>query len=553
MKQIELAKLYAEKNVLIVNPHPEERTALKKHLLQCGANNIDMCANALEAIEHCEKLPYNMIISEHDLGSDKNGQQLIEELRFHKLLSNTAIYILLTDNTTIEQVLHTLEYQPDEYLRKPLSEEHIRQRLNHCVVKKHSLQAIYDALDEQNTQQAIQTCKQLLAVHDEYKLDILKQLSELYFQTHNIQDAKRTYLAVLKTKSPIWAKVGLAKCHYALNDIETAQHQAETIIDANPLCVNGFELLADILAQKHEKIQAQYLLNQAIKLTPNAYERQKKLAQISAELGDEHSAFHAYKAALKLAKNSYKETFEDSLSFSTICMQLSKHASSEQAKEYIQASKNAVAQAKKKYPNQLLIPLRAHLLNAEHQAFHGHTQASNEALQHAKSILPQLHNNTLFHADMNFCIECAQALISQGEYHAGEKLLLELASIHTDTKSAVQIDRYLREPLTKEGIQFAAKLNQEGIALYDQKKWHKASSHFKKVIQELPNHVGLNLNFVQALIAKAKIKPLSEQEWQDFDVSIKKINGMPLIGSHKKRLEYILRQKLKLKLPSLQT
>jgi len=552
MKQIELAKLYAEKKVLIVDPDPQERTAMKKHLLQLGANNIDMCANALEALEYCEKQPYDIVISEHDLGGDKNGQQLIEELRFHTLLSHTAVYVLRTENTTAEHVLHTLEYQPDAYLSKRLSEEQIWQRLNDCVIKKYNLNAIYDALDTQDPQQAIQICKQLLTLHDEYKFDILKQLGELYFQTDNIQDAKRTYLAVLKVKPSVWAKVGLAKCHYALNEIDNAYHQAEALVDTHPLCVNGFELLADTLIKKHDKVQAQHILSQAVKLTPTAYERQKKLAHISVELGDDHSAYHAFKAALKAAKNSYKETFEDNLSFSTICMRLSKHANNEQAEQYIYASKNAVAQAKKKYPNQRLIPLRAHLLNAEHQAFKKNIQASNDALQHAKNILPELHSNTLFHADLTFSIECAQALISLGEYTEGEKLLLTLASIHTDSASAIQIDRYLREPITKEGLQFAAKLNQQGIALYDQKKWHQACSYFKKVIQELPNHVGLNLNFAQALIAKAKIKSLNKQEWQDVDICLKKINGMPLSHQHRQRLEYILKQKEKVILANVE-
>jgi len=112
MKQIDIIKTYGQKRCLVVDDVPDIRASLKRILIDFGSVNVDTAGNAEEAIDICQRNQYDIVLSDYNLGSSKNGQQLLEELRFHGLLKNTALYIMITAESASQYVLHALEYQP---------------------------------------------------------------------------------------------------------------------------------------------------------------------------------------------------------------------------------------------------------------------------------------------------------------------------------------------------------------------------------------------------------------------------------------------------------
>ena len=75
------------------------------------------------------------------------------------------------------------------------------------------------------------------------------------------------------------------------------------------------------------------------------------------------------------------------------------------------------------------------------------------------------------------------------------------------------------EPRSEKNKLMVAEINKKGIAHYNAKDFSAAADAFKTALQKLPNHVGLRLNYVQALIDKLKTQfnpALSERIQQTF-------------------------------------
>ena len=94
MKQIDIIKTYRQKKCLVVDDVPDIRASLKRILIDYGSSDVDMAGSAEEAIEICEKKYYDIVLADYNLGPGKNGQQLLEELRFHGRLKHTAMFLL---------------------------------------------------------------------------------------------------------------------------------------------------------------------------------------------------------------------------------------------------------------------------------------------------------------------------------------------------------------------------------------------------------------------------------------------------------------------------
>ena len=96
--------------------------------------------------------------------------------------------------------------------------------------------------------------------------------------------------------------------------------------------------------------------------------------------------------------------------------------------------------------------------------------------------------------------------------------------------------------MTREGIQYAAKLNKQGIGFYKKEQHDAAIDAFLHVLRELPNHVGLNLNLIQAIISKNKGKEISDFEAETIAHSLQRIGNIDQNSNYGERYRYLIRQ-----------
>ncbi|TVZ39501.1 tetratricopeptide repeat protein [Alteromonadaceae bacterium 2753L.S.0a.02] len=544
MKQIEIIKTYSQKRCLVVDDVPDVRASLKRILVDFGSSEVDTAGNAEEAIDLCQRQNYDIVLSDYNLGPGKNGQQLLEELRFHGLLKNTALYVMITAESNSQYVLHALEYQPDDYLNKPINRDGLRPRLDAALLKNEALLPAKKALDNKKPQQSIKACRKLLAENNRYANDARKMLGDLLLAENAFEEALGVFNQIPEQRQPVWACLGVAQAKVGLQHFDEAEALLLQLINENALCVEAHDLLAKIYESQNKHEQAQQVITSALKISPRSTDRQREMGRISQHVGDEVAAAHAYRYAVKHSKNSCHEQPEDYLNLAQSLTNMARQndASNKLAQEALEALKAV----DKKFGTQPVVAMRGKLVEADLYQ----VKAMPEKAQAATAVALDIHASMKFSAIENtpadLCIDCARAFMALGKYDEGEALLQELARVNQDPTIATQIDKLLREPLTKEGIQYAAKLNKQGIQYYQKQDFPTAIRAFEDVLRELPNHIGLNLNLIQAIVSKCKEGEISDDEVAAVACSFQRIGRIESNSSYHERYSYLRRHYEKL-------
>lgn len=546
MKQIDIIKAYGQKRCLVVDGNPDMRTGLKRLLVDFGSKDIDTAGHAQEAIELCQRHTYDIVLAEYDLGKGKNGQQLLEELRFQSLLKNTAIFVMISSEAGVQHVIHTIEYQPDDYINKPINRDTLRPRLDTAVMRNEALITVNKTLDQRRPRSAIAACQDLLSEGvGEFQSDTKKILGELQNQQKMFDDALLLYQTMPLNKRPVWAEIGIAKAYLGLKKFDDAEKTLLGIIKKNEYCVEAHDYLSKIYQAKNNFDKAQQALITAVTISPMSASRQREMGLVCMESGDRNAAAHAFRAAIKYSKNSCQENAEDFTNLATTLTQMQQEETSE-TKEYFNEALETLQIADKKYGKQPVVQLRIQLVNSDVYKSIGNEEKAQQANQKALEVYSNLNFAVVEHTSTQLCIDCAKAFMERGNYDEGERLLQEVAKLNNNSELAIQIDKLLREPVTKEGVAFAAKLNKQGIGFHKKNEFDDAMRSFQKVLKELPNHIGLNLNLVQTLLTKSKDVTLMEKELALMNSSFQRIGELRKNSPYRERFDYLFKRYSKL-------
>ena len=143
MQKLDLIKLYSNKRALVVDEFPDMRASIRRMLRSFGVETVDVANDGGDAMARCRENQYDIIICDYSLGKGKNGQQILEELRFTQSLNHQAIYILVTAEVTRSMVFGALEYKPDDYLIKPFNPLLLQARFDNLMLEKNSFSLMF--------------------------------------------------------------------------------------------------------------------------------------------------------------------------------------------------------------------------------------------------------------------------------------------------------------------------------------------------------------------------------------------------------------------------
>jgi len=145
---------------LVVDDFDSFRLSMRTMLSSCGAENIELASGAKQAIDYCSYNKVDILLCDYNLGDGRNGQQILEELRFRKLLSHTAVFMMITAETSRHMALAARDCQPDAYLAKPINRAVLHTRLSSLLQQREALLPINRELDRDNYEKAVALCLQ---------------------------------------------------------------------------------------------------------------------------------------------------------------------------------------------------------------------------------------------------------------------------------------------------------------------------------------------------------------------------------------------------------
>ena len=498
MQQIDIMRLFKEKNCLIIDDMSEIRGGLSRMLDEFGIRHVDTAANSEYAMELCEKKHYDLVLCDYNLGKGQDGQQVLEELRYRKLLKNTSLFLMITAETSRDMVLGALEYLPDDYLTKPITHSSLRTRLSRIVVKHSDLIDIKQAIDEERYEKAITICQKKLDSGGKYESSYLRMQAELLFRLERYDEAQEIYQRSLEASNPVWAQLGLGKTYLATKRYDEAEEHLTNVAEADNRFVEAHDLLADLYSAQGMFRKAQQSLQNAVDVSPKSVIRQRRLGNIADINHDVEVSRKARRNALKVGEKSCYYTPQDY--FDLITGLISE--GEDDLETRVNNAKDAamyMRRAQKKHPQSKPIKMQIEAAKSRVATYQKKTEDAAQHMMEANKLMESGVKEPMAQ------LELAQAMRASGDEKGAAKLIKRVAAANPDSSEvADRADALSDEPVSPKGRKVAAELTKKGIQLYEKERFDDSIDVFTRAISMFPNHIGLRLNIVQVALMKAK-------------------------------------------------
>jgi CheY-like chemotaxis protein len=309
--------------VLVVDPNPGLRANLQNMLNQSGISRVEYAVNAGTAVKQLARRGYDIILCEYDLGGSANsgsasnsgegqdGQQLLEDLRHHKLIPPWAIFIMLTSEAAHDKVVSAAELAPTEYILKPFTAESLNQRIQRALARRAAMLPAYQQIAQGDPRAAIQTCIDAARAQSRHAVDFARLRAELHASLKEHEQAEGVYRQLIAARPLGWARLGLARSLFAQGRIGDAVELLEQLVRDNPRLMAAYDLLARCFEERGEHVQAQKTLEEAVAISPHMVRRLRKLGEVALETGDVGAAEKSFKQVVTRSRYSEFRNPED--------------------------------------------------------------------------------------------------------------------------------------------------------------------------------------------------------------------------------------------------
>lgn len=504
--------------------------SVKQMLRSFGVQHIDVSSNGKDAVQKCTFERYDIVLCDHNMGEGQTGQQVLEELRFHKRLKRTSLFILVTAETSKEVVIGTKECQPDGYIAKPITKAVLQKRMDALILQRQALLPINKELDLENYPKAITLCTQEINKGSRYKSWCHKTLAHLYYQTGDYQHAQKIYDDILNQREIAWARLGLGKVQIAQQQYPEAIEQFKKVINDHKDYVEAYDYLSEAYEKIGKRKEAQATLQQATSISPLAVPRQQHLGELCTTNQDLEGAVSAYKASVKYSNNSVHDSAENYLNLGRSLSDFSEGSDTEKAKEYAEEAIDVLGKATKKYSSNS-VKANASLIETRIHQSQNNDEASKASFAIAESLIDEAS------IDSGTGIEFAKTLYSIGKTERAEQVLHALAQRFENDKSILSsIEELLDEPVGLRQKMKARELNKKGISFFEEGQLTKAIDTFKEALKEAPKHPALNLNLVQVALKSYENKTPNKIDIERLQQYLDNVKHIPSQHRQYKRL-----------------
>jgi len=498
---------YAKFQALVVDDFESFRITLSKMLQEFGIGYVDSVSSSNDALRNCAAKVYDVILCDQNLGKGKTGQQILEVLRHTTNLNSDSLFVLVSAESNKHIIMAAYDYEPDAYLTKPITGQALGQRLERLFRQRMALAPIYKAQQERQFDSLIELCEAEINSGSRYVGSCQKILGRVLLQIGNFQKAEDLYRNILEVRQLDWAMLGMAQAKKLQGDHLSAQQWLEEIIQFNPLCLKVYDLLAEIMAERSDYQGQQKALQQAVDISPLSILRQQALGSVGLKNNDLIVAANAYRKAVKLGENSFHDDIKFHENFARAAIQLAK-VDKNLAAPILRDALKVVAEIPQRFGKTSSNRMNSYLLESQIFVASGEERRAAESLASAQKIITA-DADAITLEDK---VEWVRALRELGHKEESEKIVAELLSEYEGQEDKLQkIDCLLDEPCSAKNKALVAQINKNGIAYYEAKDFDRAVDCFTSALQDFPQHIGLRLNLVQALMGQSRQEPDKQQ------------------------------------------
>ncbi|MDO9194844.1 MAG: response regulator [Undibacterium sp.] len=334
----------SELRALLIEPNSGMRVSLHNMLNLCGITKIEHALTAGTAARTIQSKVFDLVLCEYDLGVGQDGQQLLEDVRHHKLTPLSTIFIMVTAERAYAKVVSAAELAPSDYLLKPFTADMLLERVMKAIEKRKAFMQVYTLMEQGALRESIAACIDGEKKYPRYAIDFMRFRAELHVILGEAAEAEELYKLLFEMKAVAWAKLGLAKTLFMQGKFQEAEDLLKILVSENDKYMDAYDWLAKTHEAVGELPEAKVVLDTAVTVSPHAVRRLRKLGEIALKTGDIETAETVLKKVVSKAKYSEFRDPEDHVNLVNALVQKGDH---DQAKAVIRDLEKSMVGIKK--------------------------------------------------------------------------------------------------------------------------------------------------------------------------------------------------------------
>ncbi len=489
--------LFSGKRYLIVDDFAEMCAVLKTVLRSLGAVHIEQAADGEEALTIMRKTRYDVVLCDYNLGSGKDGQQVLEEARYRNLIGVDSIFIMVTAENTREMVMGAVEYTPDSYLHKPVTKELLETRITKLFERKSDLKPVSQALMNKDYTLAIKALDQLIATRPKNLPELIKLKAQICLNFNRYEMALKIYEQALANRELPWAYLGKGQVLYKQKKYQQALEILQHLLTQEPHLMVAYDWLAKAQMALKDFQAAEQTLITAVQLSPRAVKRQQQLGELALNNNHPEMAEAAFQKAVQFSRHSI---LRHPAQFSGL-------AKSKTANHKHEEAEKIVRDMGRNFANTPETQFYAATASAAIQYNQGDSEGVAESLKTADQLLHQMGELS----SPTLGLELAKAYAQVGNHnqanalmqtliannHDDDELVNEILQLCSDADASDQMNQKVREVR-----QAVIRTNNSGVRLIQQGRYDDAIALLRQAAEDMIGNKTINLNTAKALIIK---------------------------------------------------
>lgn len=484
---------------LIVDESAAARHLLETMLVESGAERIDQAAFAAEAIRMMEQAGYDVVLCDYRLGTGRDGQQLLEEVRYKGILKAHTLFVMVTSENTAQMVMGVLECHPDDYLSLPFTRQKLAARLARLLHRRDEIGAIEEALEEQRYEEALALCGERMTAGRVEPLELLRLEADALLALGRLSQAEAIFAQVFTRRKAVWAGLGLGRVAYLRKDYAAAVTAFERTLAIHPRQLEVYDWLAKARTSLGNLAAARQTLTDALELSPRSIRRQMALGELALRDGEYRLAARAFGAAIALGGRSIYRTASNYIKQARALMRFD-------ASEALRVLRDL----RRDFNTDPEARLRAAVAEYMVHRLVGQESGAQASYEEAIKIYRGLMDQGISPEAM---VELAHMLLIRGERAAAvEQMRKAIGNRHEDEALLQEVRTVFREAdMEQEGEGIitqvrdgVVRLNNDGVQLAQEGRLDEAIGLFREALRDLPVNRTINMNTAKVLLVRMK-------------------------------------------------
>lgn len=290
---------------LVIDGNPTMRRATVAQLRDLGVEQVRQCKGLADARMSLEQMDFDFVLcSDFIEGSELSGQNLLEELRRESILPHSTVFVMLASEATYAKVVEAAEAALDVFLLRPYKVTALADRLVAARRRKRELGLIFEALESNRHAEAVRGCLERYEKQQPYGLHCARMAAEILLKANQAEEALILFRRLAEDKGTAWAKLGVARAHFAAGDLLNARRKAEALIRAQPTMVEAYDLLGRVQVDQGELSLALRTYHTVTEITPGCSLRLQQCGTVAFYLEDRELALDTLERAVTIGTQS---------------------------------------------------------------------------------------------------------------------------------------------------------------------------------------------------------------------------------------------------------